>query len=332
MSDTLILAADVGGTKTLLQLLRREQDSAHGIVPLAQQRYASQSFRSLEDMVEHFLQECRQSRPHSACFAVAGPVSHSPLGQHSQLTNLPWQLDSRALSETLQIPYVSLLNDFQAIGYSLDVLGAHELEPLHPKPSNELAPRLVVGAGTGLGVCLVTPHPDGYNSFPTEGGHVAFAPLDIQQESLNYFLRDRHLRISYERLLSGEGLQNIYRFLLHEIQQEDDVLLHTDDSAAAIGKHALEGKHPLALEAVHLFMRIYGAFAGDMALTCLPEGGLYIAGGIAPKLLPLMQEGGFMQAFRQKGRMMRVMEEIPVHVITNPACGLLGAARFAARH
>lgn len=332
MSDALILAADVGGTKTLLQLLRRDNNSAHGIVPLAEQRYQSQSFDSLEGMVEHFLQECTQERPHSACFAVAGPVSQLAHGQQSQLTNLPWQLDSQQLSTALHIPNVTLLNDFQAIGYSLDVLGAHELEPLHPRPLNEHAPRLVVGAGTGLGVCLVTPDGDSYRSFPTEGGHLAFAPLDIQQESLYYFLRDKHLRVSYERLLSGAGLVNIYRFLLHNMPYEDEALLHAEDPAAAIGRHALEGKHPAATEAVQLFMRIYGAFAGDMALACLPQGGLYIAGGIAPKLLPLMQNGEFMQAFRHKGRMQAVMETIPVQIITNPACGLLGAARYAARY
>lgn len=332
MSEALILAADVGGTKTLLQLLRREPDSAHGIVPVAEQRYQSQAFDTLEEMVRRFLDESGQPAPLSACFAVAGPVNQYALGQRSQLTNLSWQLDSQQLADTLHIPHVSLLNDFQAIGYSLDALGAHELEPLQPRPAHEQAPRLVLGAGTGLGVCLVVPDGERYTSYATEGGHLAFAPLDIQQDALYYFLREQHLRVSYERLLSGSGLVNIYHFLLHEMGYTDDPLLHGEDPAATIGKHALLGDHPLALEAVKLFMRIYGAFAGDMALGCLPTGGVYIAGGIAPKLLPLMQQGDFLSSFHQKGRMTPVMEPLPVQVITNPACGLLGAARYAARY
>ncbi len=331
MSDPLILAADVGGTKTLLQLLRRDPDAHHGIQPVAEQRYSSHAFVNLETMVQRFLEECAQPTPHSACFAVAGPVSPYPGGQRSQLTNLPWQLDSRQLAHTLAIPHVSLLNDFQAIGYSLDVLGAHELEPLHAHAPDPQAPKLVVGAGTGLGVCLVTPDGDNYSSYPTEGGHLAFAPLDIEQESLYFYLRAQQLRVSYERLLSGSGLVNIYRFLLDKLGQYDDPLLHHDDPAVQIGRLAVAGDHPLALEAARLFIRIYGAFAGDMALTCLPRGGVYIAGGIAPKLLPLMQEGEFMRAFRNKGRMVHVVEPLPVQVITNPACGLLGAARYAAR-
>jgi glucokinase len=329
-SRDLLLAADVGGTKTLLQLLRRDPQAPHGTVALAEQRYLSQAFDSLTIMVQRFLDEAGLGLPHSACFAVAGPVKQQQDRQTAQLTNLPWQLDSLEMSATLAIPHVHLLNDFQAIGYSLDALGSDELVALQTRPIEPQAPRLVVGAGTGLGVCLVVDDGGQARSHATEGGHIAFAPLDIQQDSLNLFLRTRFSRVSAERLLSGSGLVQIYRFLLQQQQRSEDALLQQDDPAAAIGTQALSG-HPLAREAVNLFLRIYGATVGDLALASLPRGGVYIAGGIAPKLLPLMQNGIFMQAFTDKGRMRRLLDELPVQVITNPACGLLGAARYAAR-
>ena len=327
----LLLAADVGGTKTLLQLLRPDPQAPHGLTAIAEQRHASQAFASLETMVTAFLHEAGHGQPQSACLAVAGPIRQQAARQFSQLTNLAWRLDSQQLSEALRIPQLSLLNDFQAIGYSLEVLGEQELAPLQSAHADPDAPRLVVGAGTGLGVCLVIPEGTSYTSYPTEGGHLAFAPLDIQQESLYFFLRNQYRRVSYERLLSGAGLVNIYQFLLHARHEEDDPLLHGEDPAAAIGTHALNGQHPLAIEAVELFMRIYGAFVGDLALACLPRGGVYIAGGIAPKLLALLQRGEFLTAFQQKGRMSAIMGDFPIQVITNPASGLLGAARFAAR-
>ena len=299
-NEALILAADVGGTKTLLQLLRREPNAPHGAVALAEKRYVSQAFSSLTSMVQDFLGEAALGQPHSACFAVAGPVSQHPDRQTARLTNLPWQLDSQEMSARLAIPHVHLLNDFQAIGYSLDALGADELQCLQSRPVEPQAPRLVVGAGTGLGVCLVVEDGNQPRSHATEGGHIAFAPLDIQQDSLNLFLRAQFPRVSAERLLSGSGLVQIYRFLLQQHQLSEDALLQQDDAAAAIGGQALAGD-PLAHQAVQLFLRIYGATVGDLALASLPRGGVYIAGGIAPKLLPLMQNGVFMQAFADKG-------------------------------
>ena len=329
-NEALILAADVGGTKTLLQLLRREPNAPHGAVALAEKRYVSQAFGSLTSMVQDFLGEAALGQPHSACFAVAGPVSLQQDRQTARLTNLPWELDSLEMGASLGIPHVHLLNDFQAIGYSLDVLAAEELLPLQSRPVEAQAPRLVVGAGTGLGVCLVVEDGGQARSHATEGGHIAFAPLDIQQDSLNLYLRAQFSRVSAERLLSGSGLVQIYRFLLQQHQLPEDGLLQQADPAAAIGEHALSGAG-LPLEAVRLFLRIYGATVGDLALASLPRGGVYIAGGIAPKLLPLMQNGEFMQAFADKGRMRPLMEQLAVQVITNPACGLLGAARYAAR-
>jgi glucokinase len=323
------LAADVGGTKTLLQL--RRIDSAGNSQPVAEQRYQSAAFASLEDMVGHFIAESVQGQPNSACFAVAGPVHQGADWQTARLTNLPWQLDSRHLSERLGIPRVALLNDFQAIGYSLDELPAEDLATLHAATTRHGGPRLVVGAGTGLGVCTLYPDNGRYLSYPSEGGHMAFAPQDSQQQQLLTFMRQEHERVSCERLISGTGLVNIYRFLLPPEQRHSDPLLQQADPAAAIGEQAVSGSHALAAEAATLFSRLYGAFTGDLALTTLPSGGIFIAGGIAPKLLSHLQDGTFMQAYLDKGRMRELVNGFPVQVITNPHCGLLGAAHYAAR-
>lgn len=324
-----ILAADVGGTKTLLQL--RTIDAGGHATPIAEQRYPSGDFASLEDLVTKFLDENGQARPDSACLAVAGPVRQHGERQSASLTNLPWQLDSQAMTERLGIPRLALLNDFQAIGYSIDELGADDLAPLHQPPACEGAPRLVVGAGTGLGVCTLFPDNGRYISYPAEGGHMAFAPRDSQQQQLLQFLQPQYDRVSWERLVSGAGLANIYRFLLPASQRESDPLLAQTDAAAAIGQQAGSASHPVATSAVQLFSRLYGAFTGDLALATLPAGGVYIAGGIAPKLLSYLQEGPFMEAYLDKGRMHELVHGFPVQVITNPRCGLLGAAHFAAR-
>lgn len=321
----LILAADVGGTKTLLTL--RQLDGS----VVAEQRYVSQAFDSLETMVRRFLEESEQPCPRNACFAVAGPVATDGDAQRARLTNLPWQVDSRHLAATLGIPRIALLNDFQAIGYSLAALPDSDLSPLHKGMMEAGGPQLVVGAGTGLGVCLVMPDGDHVTSHPSEGGHMTFAPLDDEQRALLDFLRPGTERISWERLISGSGLIAIYRFILSQKQHGEDALLAAADPAAAIGEQAVSNRHPLAAQAVTLFSRLYGAFTGDMALACLPTGGAFIAGGIAPKLLPCLQQGAFMEAFFDKGRMAGLMQRFPVHVITNPHCGLLGAAHFAAR-
>ena len=210
--DKLLIAADVGGTKTLLQLFRADPD--YHLTPLAEQRYPSADFDSLEQIVQRFLEEHAVGQSHSACFAVAGPVQRQGNAQTARLTNLPWQLDSVNMGRTLGIPHIALINDFQAIGYSLDELAEDELIPLNPVAPTPGGPRLVVGAGTGLGVCTLFPDNGHYTSYPSEGGHIAFAPRDREQEALLQFLLQEHPRVSCERLVSGNGLINIYRYLL----------------------------------------------------------------------------------------------------------------------
>lgn len=329
MDERLILAADVGGTKTLLQLYRiNAQGKRQG---LAQQQLHSADFPSLETLTQQFIQESGAGVPASACFAVAGPVQQHNGRQTSRLTNLPWQLDSLHLSESLSIPCVALLNDFQAIGYNLDELTPDELIPLHQAEAEPMGTRLLLGPGTGLGVCLLCPDENGYRALPSEGGHLAFASGDEQQQALLQFLLQKYPRVSYERLLSGPGLINIYRYLLQRNEIRHDPLLEESDPAAAIGREGLHDEHELASEAVTLFCRILGAFCGDLALATLPSGGIYIAGGIAPKLLPKLQDGTFMESYSNKGRMRELVRSFPVNVITDQRSGLQGAAIYAVK-
>lgn len=328
-SNRLLLAADVGGTKTLLQLRTVDADGHH--VPVAEQRYQSRAFDSLEGMIGRFISESDSDSPDSACLAVAGPVQQQEGGQSARLTNLPWELDTRRMAESLAIPRIALLNDFQAVGYSLDELESSDLVTLQQRPHREGAPRLVVGAGTGLGVCTLFPDRGRYVSYPSEGGHMAFAPRNALQSELLAFLQRHYSRVSCERLVSGTGLVNIYRFLLDKKAVEGDTLLAETDPAAAIGEQAVAASHPLAVEAVNLFSSIYGAVVGDLALATLPAGGVYIAGGIAPKLISYLQDGPFMEAYLDKGRMSGLVQSFPLQVISNPRSGLLGAAHYAAR-
>jgi glucokinase len=327
VTDKLILAADVGGSKTLLQLYRIDATGSRR--ELAQQLLQSNAYPSLEALTQQFINESGEGNPDSACFAVAGPVKHHGERQTSRLTNLPWQLDNIQLSEALSIGKVSLVNDFQAIGYSLHQLARDDLVPLHQAESAPTGSHLVLGAGTGLGVCLLFPHPGGDFSHPSEGGHLAFAPGDETEQALLQFLLQEHPRISYERILSGPGLVNIYRFLLQQEGIRDDPLLQEADPAAAIGRVGLYDENQIASTAITLFCRILGAFTGDLALATLPSGGIYIAGGIAPKLLPRLQDGNFIETYSDKGRMRELVRSFPVNVITNTRSGLLGAAIHA---
>jgi glucokinase len=325
--DRLILAADVGGSKTLLQLYRINASGTRR--ELAQQLLQSNNYPSLEELTEQFIIESGEGNPDSACFAVAGPVKQRGERQTARLTNLPWQLDNIQLSEALGIGSVSLLNDFQAIGYSLHELANDELVLLHQGESDPNGTHLILGAGTGLGVSLLFPHPGGNISYPSEGGHLAFAPEDETEMALLQFLLQEQPRISYERILSGPGLVNIYRFLLQRDDIRNDPLLQEADPAAAIGQTGLYEENEIASEAITLFCRILGAFTGDLALATLPQGGIYIAGGIAPKLLPRLQDGSFVETYSAKGRMRELVRSFPVNVITNTRSGLLGAAIHA---
>lgn len=325
---TCVLGGDIGGTKTLLQLAEFAPGAARPARILHEARYDSAAWDDLAPMVRAFLADA-PTPPRAACFGVAGPVAGNAATQTAHLTNLPWQLDSRRLAAALDLPAVRLINDFEAVGHGVETLAAEDLATLVAAPARAGAPRVVLGAGTGLGVALLLPCAGGYTVLPTEGGHADLAPADAQQAALLAFLQAELGHVSWERVLSGPGLANLYRFLLRQQGEETtaDPLLVQPDPAAAIAA----ADTALAEAAVEMFMAFYGACAGNLALTCLAYGGVYLAGGIAPKLLPRLQRGTFARTYTDKGRMSALVRAMPVHVITHPQVGLRGALLAASR-
>jgi glucokinase len=328
-----LLAADIGGTKTLLALAEWN-DGQLNIV--REHRYDSGDYPLFEAIVTDFLARLApEQRPiQRACFAVAGPVIATQDGAAARITNLPWRLDSRRLADEFGLPAVRLINDFQAVGYGIEVLVENDLVTLQAGRARAGAPRVVLGAGTGLGTALLVWDGARYRVLPTEGGHVDFAPNGARQQRLLAWLAQRHGHVSIERLLSGPGLATIYEFLCGEEPQRVDAELaermRTQDAAAAISEYAMSHGDGLADEALALFVSIYGAHAGNLALLTLPHGGLYVAGGIAPRILARLSDGRFLAAFNDKGRMAHLTAEIPVAVVINSKVGLLGAAHYAA--
>jgi glucokinase len=326
-----VLAGDIGGTKTLIQLA----DIGPGRYRvLLEQRYDSQAYPDFLPLVRDFLREVRDLEPaDSACFAIAGPV----IGQRGKVTNLPWQLNADTLAYELSVRAVRLINDFQAVGYGIEALRDQDLAVLQLQSGDArvYAPCAVIGAGTGLGQGILVWDDDHYEPLPTEGGHTDFAPTDERQIALLRYLMERYGHVSYERVLSGPGLVNIYEFLRDSMPKRESSglrqAMEAGDPAAAISQAALAGTDELAAEALDLLVRIYGAQAGNLALACLPYGGLFIAGGIAPKILEKLRSGTFMQSFLAKGRMTPVLTGVPVKIILNAKVGLLGSALAASR-
>jgi glucokinase len=326
-----LLAADVGGTKTLLMLAR----DRHGRLEFDHlTRFESQDYPDFESMARQFLAQCHTAPEHlqGACLAVAGPVEDEAEGRrHARLTNLPWELDSEHLGRALGIPAVALINDFEGIAHSLPVLADSALATLQQGQADPAGPRLLVGAGTGLGVCTICP---GQELLPGEAGHGGFAPADAQQARLWQFVVREKGRCTREHLLSGSGLARIAAYLQTEDHAPGPALAEAmarEDPAAALCRFALQDTDPLARDTLRLFVRIYGAQTGDLALVVLPTGGVYLAGGIAPRILPLLQNGDFMAAFVNKAPMGHLLTRFPVKVITDPNAGLLGAAHHAHR-
>lgn len=333
MRRVALLAADVGGTKTDIAL----GECPDGKLRVAfRQRYPSAAYADLDALVDAFLREASEHgcdvRGGQACLAVAGPVQ----GERATLTNLPWRLDAAQFAARHALAGACIVNDFEAVGHGLAHLADDETLILQPGVAHQGGTRAVIGAGTGLGVAWLTMGPDGYRVHPTEGGHVDFAPADALQDELLASLRHEYGHVSYERLLSGSGLVRIFQFLMEAgrglpTTAFEAALQQGDDAASVISSLALAGRDPLAMQALDLFVAIYGAYAGSLALATLPRGGLYVAGGIAPRIADKLEEGGFMTAFRAKGRFEALLASIPVAVVMNPAVGLYGAFEIAAR-
>ena len=339
---TLLLAGDIGGTKTILRLV--EFSETVGLKTLYEESFPSGDFPDLVPIVQKFLHTANFTTPEKACFAIAGPVR----GNTAKLTNLSWFLDTDRLIQELGIVSISLINDFAAVGYGIFGLTKQDLFTLQVGKYQPAAPMAVIGAGTGLGQGFLIKHGNQYQVFPSEGGHTDFAPRNELEFQLLKYLLDKHNidRVSVERVVSGLGIISIYQFLrdqqiatespeigqaVRTWEQEAQKTEKTVDPGAFIGSAALQKSDRLSEKTIELFVAAYGAEAGNLALKLLPYGGLYIAGGIAPKILPLIQNGSFMLNFIQKGRMVSLLKEIPVHIILNQQVGLIGAGLCASR-
>jgi glucokinase len=260
---------------------------------------------------------------------VAGPV----FGRHAQLTNLPWNVDADALEARFAIPRVQLINDFEAVGHGIAALQAEDLITLQFGEAQAQGTRLVVGAGTGLGVAWLAWNGSGYAVHASEGGHMDFAPVNDTQYDLLRYLQQRHGHVSYERIVSGPGLVAIHEFLRDSGRAQPSpqlvAAMAAGDAAAAITQSAQLGGEPIASITLELFIHIYGAYIGNLALLMLPRGGIYVAGGIAAKIIMLLQHNDFVRSFRDKGRYAGLLETLPLHIVSNPQVGLLGASMLA---
>ena len=304
-----IVAGDVGGTKTLLRCVESNGDVS------AEERFESGGYQAFDDLFRAFAPRL-PGGVDAACFAVAGPV----IGARAEVTNLGWVMEAGELSRAFSIPHVTLINDFSAIALGVPLLRDGDLVSLHRGQRDTSAPIAILGAGTGLGEAILTHHDGMYHVVPTEGGHADFAPQDAEQARLFLYLHERLGHVSWERLVSGMGLVNIFTFLGGD----------ENASAADVAERAGNGD-ARAERAFAIFVDIYGAEAGNMALRVLARGGVFLAGGIAAKNIPRFTDGRFVDAFVRKGRFRELMETIPVDLIVNQNVGLIGAVESARR-
>jgi glucokinase len=327
----MILAGDVGGTKTILALFEAQ---ANGWRCVKKKRYSSLDHPTFTGLLQHFLSDSEVQSIDSACLGVAGPI----IDGDCVATNLPWVLLHREIGTIIGTQRVRLLNDLEATAWGILDLRETDFAVLNPgdTDSPRFGNRAVIAAGTGLGEAIIAWNGEDYQVLASEGGHTDFAPGSEQEIALLRFLWEKYPgHVSYERLLSGEGLVNIYQFLKKidhaPVQPDIEQQMHDSDPAAVIGEAGVAGTDELSVAALSLFCRIYGAEAGNLALKCLPYGGIYIAGGIAAKILPMLTRGDFMEGYLEKGRYRAALKRTPVKVCINQEVGLLGALAFAVR-
>ena len=326
-----VLAGDIGGTTTRLQIAVCEDGACR---PLREQRFASAAFPHFSAVLHEFLKDGPAVEIRSACFGVAGPVLPTAAGQFVQVTNLPWQLDSAALAREFGIARVRLVNDFQAIGYAIEHLRAEQLLVVQEGQPVAHGPRAVLGAGTGLGQAVLVWQGERYEVLATEGGHADFGPTDELTVELSRYLLAHFGHASYELLLSGAGLFRLYSFLRERGAMPESPPMAKalrDGNPAAITRAAMQEGDPLSNLALELFVRIYGAQAGNLALTTGATGGVYITGGIALRILSRLNSNTFMHAFSNKGNMSSWTKRIPVYIVLEPEPGLAGALSVARR-
>lgn len=330
----MILAGDVGGTKVHLALY----NFGKGLLqPIRDQKFPAAEFASLDDVVHRFLAGDETHGPQdteeitAACFGVPGPVREGRL----KLTNLPWTLDAHDISRSIGIQHIFLINDLEANGYGIPELAPHSIHTLHPGDTSAVGHRGLIAAGTGLGQALLIWDGKSHHvPIASEGGHCDYAPRTDREVRLFEYLRNTlGGRVSWERVVSGLGIKNVYAYLRDDEKMEEPAWLRdrleNEDPNAVIGSCAEDGSSPICYDTMQLFSAAYGAESGNIALKVLAVGGMYLGGGIAPKIIKTLSDGAFMDAFLDKGRLSSLLHSIPVRIILDDTCALLGAAAYA---
>lgn len=323
----MILAGDVGGTKVHLALYGFDRGQ---LVHVRDERFPAHEYSGLEEIVRKFLEESGTPEITAACFGVPGPVR----GGRLRLTNLPWVLDSRELSASLNIVHLFLINDLEANGYGIPELTPEQIFTLNPGDPAGVGNRALVSAGTGLGEGVLVWNGKTHVPMASEGGHCDFAARSAAEvELLAWLMKKLNGRVSFERVVSGQGVTNIYTFLRDVKGMEEPAWLRermqAEDPNAVIGEVGEAGTNELCAKTLEMFVAAYGAESGNMVLKVLATGGLYVGGGIAPKILKTMRAGAFMQAFTDKGRLSELLIHTPVQVILESRAALMGAAAYA---
>ena len=322
----MILAGDIGATNTRLALFDKTEQ---GFLTVTEEKFSSSAYQSLSKIVQNFLGN-KSHLVDCACFGVAGPVQ----GKTAKITNLTWIADTASIAELLEHDRIGLINDLEANAYGLNELNENDFLFLNKGESNPIGNRAIISAGTGIGEAGIFNKNGELCPFATESGHADFAPRNKLEIELLRYLLTKFERVSLERVVSGIGLQNIYDFLRDTKRAEEpnwlaEEIKKSSDVGAVISQNGLEGKSAICEQTLDIFVSLYGAEAGNMALRLLATGGIYIGGGIAPKIIPKLKEKLFLDSFLSKGRMRELLELMPVRVVLNDKAALLGAAHFA---
>jgi glucokinase len=321
----MILAGDIGGTNARLAYFQPQNGHLRLI---SESVFPSREYGELGEIVSKFLLDTA-GHPEIACFGIAGPVQNGRV----ETSNLPWIIEQSRLAKQIHLPATLLINDLEASAWGIGAVAPQDLIPLN-RVAQAVGNQAIIAPGTGLGEAGLFWDGSQHQVFASEGGHTDFGPQGDLQVELLQFLSSRYEHVSYERVLSGPGLVNVYEFLLAKGCEEEPAgfadQMRQAEPAAAISRAAMNGTNPLAVQALDLWIAVYGAEAGNLALKTMATGGVFLGGGISPKILPKLMGPKFMNAFLAKGRLRPLLETMPVHVITDDKAGLLGAARCAA--
>ncbi|MCP4358606.1 MAG: glucokinase [Chloroflexi bacterium] len=324
----MLLAGDIGGTKTILALFPLDSHRGHLSSPTASKTYPSDAYDSLEAITADFL-EMTGMQPVCASFGVAGPV----INGRAQITNLNWTIDTAVLQQTLGIEDIFLLNDLESIANAVPHLAGDELITVNKGVRDPIGPIAVIAPGTGLGEAFLIHDGRRYLAFPSEGGHATFSPMNELQRELLAYLETRYHHISFERVCSGSGIPNLYAFLRDNGRYPEPTWLHnqlaaTEDMTPIIVNNALASKTDICVATLDLFVDILANEASNMGIRLLATGGIYLGGGIPPRIVPQLTDGDFIRRYTLKGRFSKMVSQMPVHIIKDPLAGLHGAAYF----